>query len=65
MASNYKRYENPYILREMIIEQREHVAYLLKSGCRLEFIKDEIKELQTLEEREKEAWKDEMSNGTL
>ena len=65
MTSNYKRYENPYILREMIIEQREHVAYLLKSGCRLEFIKDEIKELQTLEEREKEAWKDEMSNGTL
>lgn len=65
MASNYKRYENPYILREMIIEQREHVAYLLKAGCRLEFIMDEIKELQTLEGREKDAWKDEMENGTL
>ena len=42
--SNYRNYENPLILREMIIEQREHVAYLIKSGCRLEYIKDEIKE---------------------
>lgn len=65
MASNYKRYENPYILREMIIEQREHVAYLLKSGCRLDFIIDELKELSELEGREKKAWKEELENGTL
>ena len=63
--SNYRKYENPLILREMIIEQREHVAYLIKSGCRLEYIKDEIKELETLENRERKAWEDELKNGTL
>ena len=63
--SNYRNYENPLILREMIIEQREHVAYLIKSGCRLEYIKDEIRELETLENRERKAWEDELQNGTL
>lgn len=63
--SNYRNYENPLILREMIIEQREHVAYLIKSGCRLEYIKDELRELETLENRERKAWEDELTNGTL
>ena len=63
--SNYRNYENPLILREMIIEQREHVAYLIKSGCKLEYIKDELRELETLENRERKAWEDELTNGTL
>lgn len=63
--SNYRKYENPLILREQIIELRDHTAYLLKSGAKLDYILSELETLADLEYREYDAWKDEMNNGTL
>lgn len=63
--SNYRNYENPLILREMIMEQRKHIAYLLNMGASLQLIYTEFTELEKLENREKHSWEDEMTNGTL
>lgn len=62
--SNYRKYENPLILREQSIELREHIAYLLKSGAKLDYILSELENLADIECREVDAWKDE-THGTL